>query len=338
MGGSSWSIGCCSSTALSDAVGMPDAWCQNGALFCISFGSSERAHQPPPRRGGKFLARFRDMTYFFHHDHWVFWALAQALFRRGGVTLGVPFNSLEYSQCWKYQAYLFEAEKCIALLPIAWNSPSWKHSKKSLTVFDYILCGILWVIPGEVVRTDSRLFRETHNIDAIAVISNLNLHPTKKDTQQDFFWVTCVNPPPLQKKTLIVSHLSPYQLIVISICFLHWGTQVGWAEVPNISLHFKVWANKRQHDPGSLMGDWCPHVSTSHRLVVIIDYTIACYVGLPPMMFLVKGFAKSNSNQTLRVCGLSFTFYVSRLNNQFPSKGWKKTHRVSTHLLYFGHL
>lgn len=42
------------------------------------------------------------------------------------------------------------------------------------------------------------------------------------------------------------------------------------------------------------------------------------------MMFLVKGFAKSNSNQTLRVCGLSFTFYVSRLNNQSPSKGWKK--------------
>ena len=204
MGGSSWSIGCCSSTALSDAVGMPDAWCQNGALFCISFGSSERAHQPPPRRGGKFLARFRDMTYFFHHDHWVFWALAQALFRRGGVTLGVPFNSLEYSQCWKYQAYLFEAEKCIALLPIAWNSPSWKHSKKSLTVFDYILCGILWVIPGEVVRTDSRLFRETHNIDAIAVISNLNLHPTKKDTQQDFFWVTCVNPPPKKKLWLFL--------------------------------------------------------------------------------------------------------------------------------------
>lgn len=190
------SIGCCSSTALSDAVGMPDAWCQNGRFFAYHGSSKTGPTTNPTPRGEIFLAIFRDMT-FFHHDHLIFWALAQALFL-GGVTLGVPFNSLEYSQCWKYQAYLFEAEKCIALLPIAWNSPSWKHSKKSLTVFDYILCGILWVIRGEVVRTDC-FFSRNLQYRRYSSHEQTQLAPNKKRHKTDFFWVTCVNPPP--KKT-----------------------------------------------------------------------------------------------------------------------------------------
>ena len=73
------SIGCCSSTALSDAVGMPDAWCQNGRFFAYH-GSSLGAQTTP--QGGKMFGHIQG--WLFSPWSLIFWALAQAFFLGGG--------------------------------------------------------------------------------------------------------------------------------------------------------------------------------------------------------------------------------------------------------------
>ena len=195
------SIGCCSSTALSDAVGMPDFRCQNGRFFAYHLEVPKRGPPPTLPRGREIFGQISGSNYFltfFHHDHLIL-GFSSGFISWDGWHWGYPSIPLSIVSVENTRHICLKQRNALHYCKLHEIHHPENIEKKSLTVFDYILCGILWVIRGEVVRTDCFFFRETYNIDAIiAVISKLNLHPTKKDTKQDFFWVTCVNPP---KKT-----------------------------------------------------------------------------------------------------------------------------------------
>ena len=188
------SIGCCSSTALSDAVGMPDAWCQNGRFFAYH-GSSLGAHQPP--KSGENFWPSSGMTFFTMITD--FLGFSSGFLSWGGWHWGYPSIPLSIVSVENTRHICLKQRNALHYCQLHEIHHPENIEKKSLTVFDYILCGIL-----------------KFAIDAMAVISKLNLHPTKKDTKQDFFWVTCVNPP-LQKQ-----NSECFSFVAISThCYFH---------------------------------------------------------------------------------------------------------------------